>query len=89
MKKFLLLFFCMAMLSGCKKPDGKWEALQDVPVFKEADETDELKFILRKGDICALGEERIVKAFMYRKIECSQGTGWITYQGGYPLKKID
>ncbi len=89
MKRLLLIFVCMTMLPGCKRPEGRWEALKDVPVFKDADEADALKFILPKVDICALGEEQVVKAFMYRKVECSQGTGWIAYEGGYPFRKID
>ena len=68
---------------------GRWETLENTQVFKEANEADALKFVLRKGSTCALGAERVVKAFMYREIECSQGTGWIAYEGGYPLRKVD
>ena len=89
MKAFLLSLLCMVMLPGCQQPDGTWEALENIPVFKEANEADALKFVLRKGSTCALGAERVVKAFMYREIECSQGTGWIAYEGGYPLRKVD
>ena len=89
MKSLLLPILFMALLPGCKKPDEQWEALEDVPVFKEANEADEVKFILNKKATCALGEERVAKAFMYRKVECSQGTGWIVYKGGYPFKRVD
>ncbi len=89
MKAILLALLCMTLLPSCKKPEGKWEALEDVRVFKEADEADELKFIVEKGGICELGGERVVKSFMYREIACNQGTGWIAYEGGYPFRKMD
>ena len=35
--------------------------------------------------ICALGREQVVKAFMYREVNCARGRGWILYEAGYPF----
>lgn len=82
-------FILALLLVGCEKPSGKWEATQDVSVFKEANDADELKFVVQKGEICALGREQIAKAFMYREVHCDAGSGWIINSGGYPFKKIE
>ena len=81
----LLLLTATLLLHGCSKPEGKWHATQDVPVFRAADEADEVAFVVRKGETCALGRAQIVKAFMYREAACAQGKGWILYEAGYPF----
>lgn len=83
--KLLLPILCTLSLFGCSKPEGRWQATQDVSVFKAADEGDEAAFTLRRGETCALGREQVVKAFMYREVNCAQGRGWILYEAGYPF----
>ena len=85
--KLLLPILCTLSLLGCSKPEGRWRATQDVSVFKAADEADEVAFILRKGEPCALGREQVVKAFMYREVNCAQGRGWTLYEAGYPFAR--
>lgn len=74
-------------MTGCQKPSGQWEALRDVPVFKDANDADELKYVVKKGEVCALGKERIAKEYMYREIRCDQGEGWIAKESQYPFKE--
>ncbi|UWE17981.1 hypothetical protein [Herbaspirillum huttiense] len=81
----LLLLLTVSFLCACTRTDGTWQATQDVQVFKAADEADEMVFIARQVERCALGREQVVKAFMYREIACQQGQGWIPYQSGYPF----
>lgn len=83
--KLLLPILCTLSLLGCSKPEGRWRATQDVSVFKAADEADEVAFTLRRGETCALGREQVVKAFMYREVNCAQGRGWLLYEAGYPF----
>ncbi len=85
--KILLAILYTLSLFGCSKPEGRWRATQDVTVFKAADEADEVAFTLRKGETCALGREQVVKAFMYREVNCRQGRGWILYEAGYPFAR--
>lgn len=89
MKKLLLVLSSLVVLLGCEKPGGRWRALEDVPVFKDANEEDQFKFTVEKGEICALGQERVVKVFMYKEISCDKGRGWVMYSKGYPFEKID
>lgn len=89
MRKFALILFCTLFAFGCQKPAGRWRALEDVSVFCDANEANEIKFTVKKGDICALGQERVVKIFMYKEIACDQGNGWIMYSNGYPFEKLD
>ena len=89
MKSLFSAVSCLFLLFGCQKPSGRWEALEQIPVFKKADEADEIKYVLEKGEVCALGAEQIVKVFMYRQVSCRKGKGWIRYDDGYPLRKID
>jgi hypothetical protein len=85
----LILVSLACLLLGCQKPGGRWRATEDVTVFKDANEANELQYIVKKGDVCALGKERVVKVFMYREIVCGQLEGWVMYDRGYPFEKMD
>lgn len=89
MKGPILILFSLIFMAGCQKPSGKWEAQKDVAVFKDANEADKLKYTIKKGEVCALGREQVVKVFMYREVSCDKGDGWLVYKGGYPFEKID
>lgn len=89
MKKLFLTLSCLVLLAGCERPSGRWRAIEDVPVFKDADEANQLEFTVEKGGVCALGHERAVKVFMYKQISCDRGVGWVMYSNGYPFEKID
>lgn len=89
MKNIFSVISCVFFLFGCQKPSGRWEVVKETPVFKKADEADEIHYVLEKGEVCALGVEQVVKVFMYRQVSCPKGEGWIRYDGGYPVRRID
>lgn len=78
---FLLSF----LMLGC---NGAWIphiATNQVDVYKNADEKDEVIFSIDQGKTCLLGKETVVKAFKYRQIKCDKGQGWVVYP--YPFKE--
>ena len=77
----------LTLLSACQQPSGKWVALQDTNVYKHPDDADVIIFSVKKGDVCALGQERMAKIYLYREIKCKQGVGWISYP--YPFKLVE
>lgn len=85
----LLMFACVLCLVGCENPSGQWQALKDVAVVGSAEDLEEPIYIVKKGELCALGREQVAKIYMYRQVECIQGKGWVMYEGDYPFHKIE
>ena len=77
MKILLVLFVCM-LLSGCwSSPEGRWEAVERVEVYRN-DDSFKVVFYISRGEVCSISPRwEINKAAAYKKVVCEKGVGWI------------
>lgn len=87
MKTSLLLFLSM-LFAGCQEPpEGKWEAIERVEVYRNDDSFKVLFYIL-PGEVCSLSPEwDAKKAAGYKRVICEKGEGWI--MDDTPFKRVD
>jgi hypothetical protein len=68
------------LLSGCDKGEPvAWEAQKEMKVFVDPEQNSNVvKFMLVRGDICVPGREAFSKAFAFREVVCPRrGVGWV------------
>jgi len=69
----------MMLLTACSyEPSGRWEATQRVEVYETNDHPLKTRFILEKGEICAISEQTLIRKDLgYKQVSCAKGKGWI------------
>ena len=70
----------ISIIAGCSKYDGKetWTATHDMPAFAQPDDvTKNPIFTIKAGDKCTPLDEVMAKVYLYTKVICSGGEGWV------------
>ncbi len=78
MRIALLLF--ISIIASCSKyqSDEIWTATHDMPAFVQPDDvTRNPIFTIKAGDKCTPLDEVMAKVYLYTKVRCSGGEGWV------------
>jgi hypothetical protein len=80
----IIYFLASVCLTGCDRPRGEWKALEDIPIYMDADANISVTadgrktslFTIKKNSVCSIGSD-----WVYRKdgrdkaIKCPEGSG--------------